>query len=83
MSTNTGDDFVAFAHTGDAQADFERRGAGIERAHRAAAAELGQRRLEPLVLRAGRDPTGAEHVGDALNRFFIDLRFDKRQKRDC
>jgi hypothetical protein len=35
-----------------------------------------------LVLRAGGDPAGAQHVGYALNGLFIDFRTDKRQKRD-
>jgi hypothetical protein len=75
-----GDDLVARADAGDAQRDLHRAGAGVEGAHRAAAAILGELRLEGLHLRPGRDPAGAQHLGHAGDGLVVDGRTRERQE---
>ena len=74
-----GNDLVARADAGDAQRDFHRAGAGVEHAHGAAAAILGEFRLEGLHVGAGSNPAGAEHLGDAGDGGIVDGRTRERQ----
>ena len=74
------DDLVAGADAGQAQGDFQRRRAGVEGAHRAAAAVFGERGLEGLHLRAAGDPARAQHVGDGGDGRLVDARSGERQE---
>src|SRR5581483_806097 len=75
-----GDHLVARADAGELEADLERGGAGIQRAHGPPAAQLRQRRLERLHLRPRRDPARAQHLGDARDRLLVDRRPRERQE---
>ena len=75
------DDLVvgAFADACDAQRDLHRARAGVERAHRAAAAVRGQLGLELPDVRTRRDPAGTQHVDDAGDGGLVDGRAGERE----
>ncbi len=75
-----GDDFMTFADAGEAQADFQRRGARVEAAHRASATQLGERGLEAFDLRARSDPARAQHLADAGDGRLVDIGTRERQE---
>ena len=67
-----GDHLVARADAAELQRDLDRGGGRREHAHRPAAAERRQRRLELLHPRAARELPGAQHVADAGDRRLVE-----------
>src|SRR5204862_5714717 len=59
---------------GEAQRHLEGGSAGVEAAHRPAAAVARERRLERLDLRPRGDPARAQHVADAGDGGLVDIR---------
>ena len=75
-----GDDFVARADTGQAQSHLHRRRAIGEGAHRPAAEQRRQLRLEFGHFRSRSDPAGSQHKADIGNRLGVDVGLGEGQK---